>query len=76
MKKISGWGTSTEEPLKAEEKVVCYECGMEPPKHSWIGHESEVTVDNCEKYGMNDYCFDKYGMAMGLGHWWDGVDDD
>lgn len=41
---------------------VCAQCGMEPPNHTWFGHESEVTEFNCEKF-MNDCCF---GFAMGL----------
>ena len=43
---------------------------------SWIGNERLVTQYNCEEYGMNDYCFDKYGMAMGLDHWWGDVLED
>ena len=42
---------------------------------SWIGNEHLVTRDNCEAFGMDDYLFDKYGMAMGLDHWWDDVED-
>jgi exonuclease 3'-5' domain-containing protein 1 len=38
---------------------------------SWVGNESFVTADNCEEFGINDYIFEKYGMAMGLDHWWD-----
>lgn len=54
---------------------VCALCGMEPPNHHWEGHESEVTAYNCERFGMNEYCFDKYGYAMGLDHWWDDVEE-
>lgn len=43
---------------------------------SWVGNEHLVTRYNCEQFGMNDYCFDKYGYAMGLEHWWDDVEGD
>jgi len=47
----------------------------DPQKHThWLGNEDLVTRENCEHFGMNDYLFDKYGMAMGLDHWWDDVD--
>ena len=47
----------------------------DPQKHPhWLGNEDLVTRENCEHFGMNDYLFDKYGMAMGLDHWWDDVD--
>ena len=44
----------------------------DPEQHPhWQGNEQLVTRENCEHFGMNDYLFDKYGMAMGLTSWWD-----
>lgn len=40
-------------------------------KH-WYGNEHLVNEMNCEDYGLNDYCYDKYGGMMGFDAWFDG----
>jgi hypothetical protein len=38
---------------------------------TWVANEHLVTHGSCEQFGLNDYIFEKYGMAMGLDGWWE-----
>jgi exonuclease 3'-5' domain-containing protein 1 len=62
---------------RVEEEAVGEEAVEEDSVNfqSWMGNEHLVTRENREQFGMDDYLFDKYGMAMDLDHWWDDVQE-
>lgn len=41
------------------------------PRH-WFGNEDVINEMNCEEFGMNEYCYEKYGGMLGFDAWYDG----